>query len=222
MSFSEALRAKAAPIWAASERHPFVRGIGDGSLPVEKFRFYICQDYIFLVEFSRVLALATARAHDLEAMARYGAMLDATLNGEMELHRGYCERLGIGRAELEATPPAPTTHAYTRHLLHVGHTGTLGEITASLIPCQRGYAELGTALAKRGEPVEQPLYAEWIRMYASPEIQAIATWACSLLDRLAIDAGEAERSRMAEIFLTSSRYEYRFWEMAWTRETWAI
>jgi len=222
MGLSEELRSHAAPIWEAAQRHPFVQGIGDGSLPVEKFKFYVCQDYVFLVEFSRVLALASARATVLEVMSRYASLLDATLNGEMELHRGYCERFGISRTDLEATPAAPAAHAYTRHLLSVAHGGTLGEITASLIPCQQGYAEIGLALAAQGEPASQPLYAEWIRMYASPEVQEIASWSCALLDRLAEDAGAGERDRMAEIFVTSSRYEYLFWEMAYTMQEWPV
>lgn len=222
MSFSEQLRQQAAPIWEASAGHPFVRGIGDGSLPVERFRFYICQDYVFLIEFSRVLALGAARAADLEAMSRYAALLDVTLNGEMELHRGYCERFGISREALEATRAAPVTHAYTRHLLHVGHSGSLGEITAALIPCQRGYAEIGRELASRGEPASQPLYGEWIRTYAAPEMQELAAWACGLLDRLAADAGAAERTRMTEIFLTSSRYEYLFWDAAFRMLDWPV
>ena len=222
MSFSEQLRQRAAQIWEASAGHPFVRGIGDGSLPVERFRFYICQDYVFLIEFSRVLALGAARATDLEAMSRYAALLDATLNGEMELHRGYCTRFGISRSDLEATRAAPVTHAYTRHLLHTGQSGSVGEITASLIPCQRGYAEIGLALAAQGEPASQPLYGEWIGAYAAPEMQELAVWSCGLLDRLAAAAGDDERTRMTEAFLTSSRYEYLFWQMAWNLEDWPV
>lgn len=220
MGLSERLRAQASPLWEAAAGHPFVRGIGDGSLPVDRFRFYIRQDYIFLVEFSRVLALGAARAHELAVMQRFAGLLDATLNGEMELHRGYCERFGISRAELESTRAALVTHSYTRHLLHVAQSGTLGEITASLIPCQRGYAEIGAMLAAHGEPPGQPLYAEWIRTYAAPEMQELAAWACELLDRLGEAAGEAERARMAEIFLTSCRYEYLFWEMSWQMQDW--
>jgi thiaminase/transcriptional activator TenA len=222
MGFSEGLRQQAAPIWEASAAHPFVRGIGDGSLSGDRFRFYIRQDYLFLIEYSRLLALGVARAADLEAMSRYAALLDATLNGEMELHRRFCERLGISRAELEATRIAPVTHAYTRHLLHIGLAGSLGEITAALLPCQRGYAEIGLELAARGEPAAQPLYGEWIRTYADGQMQELAAWAGALLDRLAEAAGDAERARMAEIFLTSSRYEYLFWDAAYAMRDWPL
>jgi thiaminase/transcriptional activator TenA len=223
LSFYDSLRGRAAGIWAAAAQHPFVAGIGDGSLPVERFKFYIRQDYVFLIEFSRVLALAVARAaDDLDAMAHYAQLLESTLNGEMELHRGYCARFGISREALATTSAAPVTHAYTRHLLRVGHCGTLAEITAALVPCMCGYAEIGGELAGRGEPASQPLYGEWIRTYAAPEVQDLAAWLQGLLDRLAVEAGDAERERAASAFMTSARYELLFWDAAYEMKDWPL
>jgi thiaminase/transcriptional activator TenA len=216
------MRKRAAPIWEAEAAHPFVRGIGDGSLAVENFKFYIAQDYVFLVEFVRVLAVAAAKSPDIETMSRFTEMQHATLTTEMELHRGYCARFGITTAELNATRPAPTTHAYTRHLLSVAYGGSVAEIEAALLPCQWGYAEIGAALAKAGEPAHVPLYAEWIRMYASPDYQSMAAGMCALMDRLAAAAGADERRRMEDHFLASSRYEWAFWEMAQTMEQWPV
>jgi thiaminase/transcriptional activator TenA len=141
---------------------------------------------------------------------------------EMELHRSYCARFGVTAAALAATQPSPTTYAYTRHLLSVAYAGTVAEIEAALLPCQWGYAEIGAALARAGEPADAPLYAEWIQMYASPEYQELAGGMCTLLDRLAETAGSAERARMREHFLTSSRYEYLFWDAALRMETWPV
>ncbi len=222
MSFSESLWKRAEPIWQETFHHPFVRGIGDGTLEVDKFKFYICQDYVFLIDYSRVLALATAKGFDLGTMGKFAELLHATLNAEMALHRGYAEKFGISRQELEWTKPAPTTFAYTRHLLHVAALGSLGEIAASLLPCQWGYCEIGSALAKQGEPKDQPLYGEWIRTYASPEFAALAQWLRALLDTIGGDAGAAERARMGEHFLQSARYEHAFWEMSWRMEAWPV
>ena len=222
MGFVAEMRAAAAPIWEAEAAHPFVRGIGDGTLDVEKFKFYIAQDYVFLVEFVRVLALAAAKAHDLETKEHFTELQHATLTQEMALHRGYCARFGVTDADLEATRPAPTTHAYTRHLLSVAYAGSVAETEAALLPCQWSYAEIGAALARAGELAHAPLYAEWIRAYASPEYQTLAAGMCALLDRLAERAGPDERRRMAEHFLTSSRYEYQFWEACFTLEAWPV
>lgn len=222
VSFSDLLLKKAEPIWQRTLHHPFVRGIGDGTLGVDKFKFYIHQDYVFLIEYSRVLGLATAKGSDLETMGKFAEFLHATLHTEMALHRRYAEKFGISREDLERTKPAPTAVGYTRHLLQVAALGSLGEIVASLVPCQWGYCEIGTTLAKQGEPKGQPLYGEWIRTYASPEFAALARWIRSLLDDLGHDAGTLERSRMEEVFLLSARYEHGFWEMSWRMEAWPV
>ena len=222
MSLAESLWKKAEPIWQKTLRHPFVRGIGDGTLPVDKFKFYLRQDYIFLIEYSRVLALATAKGSDLATMGRFAGLLHATLHTEMALHRGFAEKFGISHRELEQTKPAPTTVAYTRHLLSVAALGSLGELVASLVPCQWGYSEIGATLAKQGEPKDQPLYAEWIRTYASSEFAALAQWIWTLLDTMGEDAGAQERARMEEHFLLSARYEHAFWDMSWRMEAWPI
>jgi sugar/nucleoside kinase (ribokinase family) len=44
--FTERLRRQAAGIWDAQSQHPFVRGIGDGTLELEKFKFWLLQDYV--------------------------------------------------------------------------------------------------------------------------------------------------------------------------------
>ena len=220
MSFANDVEKVAEPVRRAILSHPFVTGIGDGTLDVEKFKFYVRQDYLYLIDYSRVLALASARAPDLDTMGRFARLLDETLNTEMELHRGYCAQFGITARDLEETRPAPTTLAYTSFLLNMAYQGSYPELVASFLPCQWGYWEVGAHLARRGEPSEAPLYRQWIRMYASQEYKSLADWARSLADRLAEEAGPAEVARMEEAYLASLRYEYMFWDMAYKMEVW--
>src|SRR6188472_4013266 len=79
MPFSDQLRTASDPIWAAQHEHPFIRGIGDGSLEPEKFRHYIRQDYLFLLEYARLLALGCARAPEAAAMTRFAQLAEAVL-----------------------------------------------------------------------------------------------------------------------------------------------
>ena len=113
MGFSGDIRSRADGLYQAMLGHPFVTGIGDGSLEVERFKHFIRQDYLYLVQYARTLALAAARAPTVEVMGRFALLAHETLNTEMALHRGYCARFGIGEAELEATKAAPTMQAYT-------------------------------------------------------------------------------------------------------------
>jgi thiaminase/transcriptional activator TenA len=219
MTLTERLHNAAAPIWQKTLTHPFVTELGNGSLPLEKFQFYMRQDYVFLVEYSRLLALAAAKAPDLDTMGRFAHLLDVTLNREMALHRDFAAQCGIRAEDLAATQAAPTTHAYTRHLVRVAALGDLPEIVAALLPCQWGYCEIGQTLAYHGKPATAPFYCQWIDMYASPEFASLTTWLRALLDGF---AGAAPEERLVETFCASARYEYLFWEMAYRLEQWSV
>src|SRR5829696_9107077 len=208
--FSEHLRALAEPTWAAQFAHPFVLGIGAGTLPIEPFKHWVRQDYLFLIEYCRLFGLAAARAPDLATLGRFADLLQATARTEMDLHRAYAAEFGISKAELEREPMGPTTRAYTDFLLRVAATGDFAELAAALLPCMWGFSEIGQRLAERPRPADAR-YAAWIEMYADPEFADLATWCRGLVDRLAKDAGPAARDRMTSAFVTSSRYELAFW-----------
>lgn len=212
--FTDELRAIADPIWQAQLDHPFVRGIGDGTLPLDKFRFWVRQDYVFLIEYCRVFALGAARAPDFDTLAKFAELLQETAHGEMELHRAYAREFGIEPADLAAEAPAPTTRAYTDFLIRVAANADFSELAAALLPCMWAFSDIGAALEARPAPAD-PRYARWIETYADPAFAALAGWCRALVDGLAEQAGPATRSRMRDAFLTSVRYELAFWEMAW-------
>jgi thiaminase/transcriptional activator TenA len=222
MGFADSIRARASTIWQRELEHPFVRGLGDGSLPVDRFRFYLEQDYLFLIEYCRVFGLASAKARDLETMGLFSGLLNDTLKVEMQLHRDYCKRLAIEQAALEDAIAAPVTHGYTRHLLTTAYAGSITEITASVLPCQLGYVEIASALAREVRGGGNSFYAEWIKTYTSAEFVEGAQRLMKLLDGLTDGLPHRETEHLSELFLTCSRYEYLFWEMAWTKATWPV
>jgi thiaminase (transcriptional activator TenA) len=222
-SFSASLRTKAQAIWRRELEHPFVRGMEDGTLPAACFKFYMCQDYLFLIDYCRVFALASAKAPDLATMRLFARLLHETLHTEMELHRQYCVSVGIASEVLEGTKPTPVTLGYTRHLLTVAHRGALADIVAAVLPCQWGYAEIGQALAaSRSRAADTTPFDEWIRAYASAEFAAGAEELRRLLDRITQGWPPSALAPLEEHFLTSSRYEYLFWDMAYAQSDWPI
>lgn len=219
--FTERLRQKAASIWEAQHQHPFVRGIGDGTLSLDRFEFWLRQDYVFLIQYARLLALAAARSPDLETMIRFATLLKETADTEMSLHRGYAAELGISTEDLQRELPAPATQAYTDFLLRIAATGDFAELAAALLPCMWAFSEIGQRLAEQPLPKDQR-YAKWIAMYSSKEFADLAQWCRDLLDSLAAGLPERELQKLETAFLTSSRYEWQFWEMAWKMERWPL
>ncbi len=215
-SFSQDLKSASAAEWRqAHEDHPFVRGLGDGTLSLSRFQFFMRQDYLFLIGYCRVLGMAVAKSPDLDSMSRWARLLDETLGSEMALHRSFCADFGITAAELEKTVPAPATTAYLGHLAAVAETGPIGEIAASLLPCQWGYDEIGRRLSAKKSAPPGSFLARWIEGYCSPEYRAVTVWLRSFVDTLGAAADPGERSKMDAVFRTSIEHELAFWDQAW-------
>ncbi len=218
-SFTAELRAGAAEVWEAQHAHPFLRGIADGTLAAERFAHFLRQDYLFLIDYARLLGLGAARAPELITMRRFADLTQAVLSTEMDLHRSLAAELGITADELEAEIAAPATQGYMDFLVRTAAVGDLVELAGALLPCMWGYCEIGERLAAAGRSPREH-YARWVDAYASPDFAQLAQWCRGLVDRLADGAPPRVRARVQRAFHTSSRYELAFWEMAWTLERW--
>ena len=214
-SVSTRLHDAAAPVWEACLRHPFVTGIGDGTLDMEKFRYFMLQDYLYLFDYARVFALGVVKARDPELMRVFAANVDAILGGEMKIHRAYMKRLDITKEQVFSVKPALANLSYTNYMLSVAQTGGPMEIVASILACSWSYAEIGQALAAIPGAAEHPFYGEWIQGYAGGEYAAANAALIELMNDLAKDASEAQMRDLTGIFVNCSRYELGFWDMAW-------
>lgn len=222
MLFSARLRKLAEPIWKAQLRHPFVVALGNGTLPKRKFRYYILQDARFLGDLARVFAAGAQRAPDSESALRFCKLSEETIVVERSLHESYGTQWKMTAAQMTSIPMAPTNYAYTRHMLAVAAAGSACEIAVVALPCAWIYCVVGQHLLKQGPPKPSHPYRNWLMLYASPEFAEVQRWMRTKVDLWAKTAGHEERRRMEEAFVISSRYEWMFWEMAWTEEKWPV
>jgi thiaminase/transcriptional activator TenA len=220
MSFTSTLWTAMAPIYAAILRHPFLTGLTDGSLPRERFRFYAVQDALYLREFARALSLAAARAPDDDWIVMFNEHAAGALRVERALHEGFFKEFGLSPAEVAATPLAPTNVAYTSYLLAVAYGAPFHEALGALLPCYWIYWEVGKELERAGSP--DAIYARWIATYASEEFGAVVRAVLAATDVVAARLSPAGRDTMQRHVLTTSRYEWMFWEMGWRLEAWPV
>lgn len=220
MKFTEEIRQAADAIWEASFDHPFVKGIGEGTLDLDKFKYYVMQDAYYLTHFAKCQAYAAAKAFDLETTASMAEHAKGTYEAELALHRDFAKRLGVTEEMKENFQPAPSAYAYTSHMYRAVLTGNLGDVIAALLPCYWLYYEIGEKL--QGYKPEEKIYQEWIATYGGDWFRTLVEEQINRMDELAEEATTAERKRWKEHFILSSRYELAFWEMAETMEGWAI
>ncbi|MBI2360310.1 MAG: thiaminase II [Deltaproteobacteria bacterium] len=219
--FSSQLRRQAESIWRAIYAHPFLRELQAGTLSVERFTYFILQDYLYLLDFAQVLSLGGAKSPDLQTLEIFDRHALTAVEVERSFHASYGRSLGFSQKQLDAAPKGPITEAYTRHLQAVARGGSLGEIVAALLPCYWIYGVVGKKLHRR-RPRRPKIYREWIETYASEGFWNLVREQIRLMDRLGAGANSSEKKSMRSHFLLSSRYEYSFWEQAYRRQRWPV
>jgi thiaminase (transcriptional activator TenA) len=219
-ALSERLRSSVLSLWQRQFQHPFIVALGNGLLPRANFEFDIRQDALFLDELTKTFAYAATKTSDHAEMEQFGKLLLDTLLVEAGLHQRYGERFGLTPTEMASTRMAPTNYAYTRHLLFIAAGGTLPELLTAILPCAWIYAEVGRHLVGNTPVAADHPYADWLATYVSPDFDAVGRWIRERLDARAAFLTTQEEARLHEIFLTSTRYEWLFWEMAWHLEEW--
>lgn len=203
MSVARRLWTESADLAEEALTHPFVRGIGDGTLPRGAFAGYVGQDAFFLESFIRAYALALAHSPDRAGIEVFAELIGG-VRDELRLHASYAQRWDLDLSRVE---PAAATLAYTDFLLATAAIGDVGRICAAMTPCMRLYAHLGRSLA--AGPVAGP-YADWVATYADAGFEELAATLERLLDAYATDA-----ERVRGTYRRAMRLEIAFFDAAY-------
>jgi thiaminase (transcriptional activator TenA) len=220
-AFSALLRRRGERIWQAIEGHPFLRELHAGTLPMDRFTYFILQDYVYLLDFAQVLCQGAAKSPDLETLELFARHALGAVEVERTFHASFGKTLGLSREHLDAVQKGPITQAYIGHLQAVARSGSLSEIVAAVLPCYWIYGEVGRRLHSK-RPRKPRIYREWIETYASEGFWKPVREQIQLMDRLGAAAKTDEKKLMTEHFILSSRYEFMFWEQAYRLERWPI
>lgn len=217
MAFSDELLEIGRPIWDAQFEHPFVTELADGSLDESAFRFWVEQDYRYLLDYARTFAIAGAKARQEPRMQGLFEVAHTILDFEMDLHRSFASEYGLTPADLESVTKAPTCVAYTNFLVRTAHERPLPVIAAAIYPCGKGYLDVAAHAADLANGEHR--YTPWIEKYTSEEFHEAVGWMTELIDH-AGDTYPGYREEMIDAFERSAKLELAFWEMCYECEEW--
>jgi thiaminase/transcriptional activator TenA len=218
--FTGELWRRAEPIYGQILEHPFLRGLTDGTLPRECFQHYVLQDGLYLREYARALSLAGVKSPGEDALAMFNEHSAGAISVEKSLHEGFLKELGISEKEASEKRAAPTTLAYTSYVLRVAALGDYHQVLGAVLPCYWIYRQVGLALMEQGS--SDPLYERWIQTYGGEEFGALVDAVLDLTDHSCGELNARQKEETADAYLTTSRYEWMFWNMGWTLEEWPV
>ncbi|RDA86257.1 hypothetical protein CP532_5088 [Ophiocordyceps camponoti-leonardi (nom. inval.)] len=200
-------------LWHSFVHHPFVKALGDGSLPLRSFKGYITQDYLFLIQFSRAYALAAYKANNVADMNSANSLSEYALR-ETQLHVNFCASFGISLLEMEATEEHQACTAYTRYVLDVGHAQDLVALHMALAPCMLGYAAAARMLRDDpGTRMDGNPYREWIRNYTGDDSSGAVAQCSRQLEDMMLSVSPSRVEELVCIFIHATKMEMGFWNM---------
>lgn len=216
--FTNELWREIAPVYGQTLKHPFLKGLTDGSLPRERFQFYLVQDGLYLRRFSQALAVLASKAPDERWSMTLARHATEAIQAERELHEKILASYGVTAAQASGAEMAPTNAAYTNHLLASVERLSFAEGLAAMLPCYWIYWEVGKELVKRGSANKD--YQRWTDQYAGDAFAKSVREVLAIMNESARRASAGERESARRLFERSARYEWMFWDMAWRQERW--
>lgn len=237
---------EAANLITATEKHPFLVSMVDGTLNLDSFRYYVIQDALFLTDFAQCLEILANKMENasttisIDSINRIRELAVGIEEAEKELHRSFFTQWNINVSN--NVKSAPNTLLYTSYMLRVVSTRPYTEGLAVLLPCFWVYMHVGKCMLQLREEIDNnnksndskqqkrpAQFDAWIDMYAGDEFEKEVTDYIAIVDtaiqhnvnnNINKDDGMEVLMKMKEHFVMCCKLEYMFWDQAQVLMDW--
>jgi thiaminase/transcriptional activator TenA len=86
----------------------------------------------------------------------------------------------------------------------------------ALLPCAWSYADIGRAHLE--VTADHPVYTDWMGLFGGADYLQYVDRRLASYDRFSTGIADGRRERLLELFLTATRLEAAFWDMAYNEE----
>ena len=216
VKLSQTLYARAEKIWPRYLCHPFVTQMADGTLPPEKFRYYMLQDYLYLKDYVKIFAAIIQKADDFEQIRFLSGELADTIGETFRTHIPYMKRLGITEEEIHSARPHMDNNAYTHYMLWEAQTGDVLTGLVTLLNCSWSYAYVAEKIVERcPDALRDKRYGSWFAGYVSESYRRTNQMLIDRIDALSGSIDDKTTAHLCEIFEKCCLFDLRFWDMVY-------
>lgn len=188
----------------------FITEISNGTLPKEKFDFYMLQDLLYLLDYSNYNKLLSSQCTSFFEKNFF-------FNEGIACQNEYKRHEADYKDKLKSIKQSPTCLLYTSYIARtLSELNTTNSICA-FFSCPYIYFKVGKYLNSKEVDEKNPYY-KWIKEYAGGE-ESINNFKKILNERFKLMTDE-EIDKSLDYFANTSRMEYMFWESAYNFEQW--
>lgn len=216
MRFTDELFQANHQLWQSYLSCPFVQEMAQGVLPIEKFRHYMLQDYLYLKEYVKVFALGLCHSQDEVDLRLFADSCQAVVAEIDRVHKPYMKRIGISDAEVESAQASLDNVAYTAYMIQAASLGDQLDALIAILSCSWSYAWIAREMLKQYPQADQDeFYGEWFEGYLSEEYQVANEALLVRVDELCAELNAPRKAELMTLFKNCSEFEARFWTMAY-------
>lgn len=203
-------------IWDEYLKHPFIVEMGKGTLDKEKFRSYLVQDYLYLLDYAKVYAMGLIKSDDVNHMKFFKDSVNGIMEDESATHIAYLKELGEDIKTLQRHKLKLENENYTNFMKSVALTGDIQDLIIAVLPCAWSYYYIAKEMKEiYKDNLENNYYAAWIDSYSCEEYRMCAKENIDLANELCKNIDDNKKEKLKEIFIKGSLYEMEFWQMAY-------
>ncbi len=197
-------------------KHPFIQGLGKGSLDKSKFKNYLIQDSLYLKEYGKVYAhvfILTDKIADLQFLH---TCIGVVVADETNMHTKYLKDFGLDVYKVDNEEVKSANRNYLDYMLGFTKTGDIKEIFISALPCTLTYEYIGKTLKEEfGQDLSGNYYRPWIEAYSAKDFEYFSVRSLEFVDSICEGIDEVEEEKLINIFLKACEYEMKFWDMSY-------
>lgn len=213
---------KVQPHWQRYINHEFTKKVGNNTLPLESFKYFLRQDYLYLKHYARCYGLSIYKSDDMETIKNASSVI-IHIAEENKLHIDFCAKFGISVEELESGVESLTTYAYSRYLVDVGAKEDWLSLHVAMSPCLFGYGQAANILVNEENSIKDinaNPYWSWVENYTNEGYQDAIRAGRELLETNVLKHSADRIEELVDIFATTTQMECRFWDaaLAYTQE----
>lgn len=211
MRASEQLKQMCMDDWLSATNHPFCMELAAGSLPLEKMRVYLAQDYTFIDNFVRLAASAIHHAPSLPDRLPLAYFLGNIAGPENTYFQRSFDMLEVAQSQRVSPQLLKPTSDFQALMLKAANSGYYGNMVAVLCVAEWVYLSWAEPTVDRVESL--PFYfGEWITLHSGDYFASVVEHLRSQLDNAFNQADVSQQQTMQQYFQQAVLLEKQFFD----------
>ena len=187
----------------------YITELSEGILDIEKFKYFVYQDILYLKEYSKGWQLL-AKQH--EEYKDYFLKVSQVMENEIIFLSSKFD------FKNEDGEQSPSNLLYTSFLLKTAYEDGLLLSLCAFLSCPYVYYKVGKYLLKIARN-DNP-YLDWIKYYNDDSLKTLIKEIKTIISKLLSQADDQEQKQFIQYFRKTCQMEYMFFDSAYNFEQW--